>query len=253
MEGAMDAARRFFRLDLETKMRVRRRKMRDECDDRDNDDDGGGGKGGGGGYQAELIELSDKLLLALGRSLNHDPNGPSGGGGAAVAEDYFVSRSRKPMCTLRLLHYPPVDDCDGGDGGASGSLGCGAHTDYGLFTILQQDSIGGLQVRNRGGRWIDAKPLKGSFVINVGDMLSRWTNSEYASTVHRVVSRGGDRYSVPFFFNPDFDAVVKPLRKEGLEESERGPDDDGDGGGQTALEILKDRYNGTFTKIEMKS
>ena len=139
-------------------------------------------------YQAELIGLSDKLLMALGASLNINPNG----GELMVAEDYFIERSRNPMCTLRLLHYPPTN-------GDNASQGCGAHTDYGLFTILQQDSIGGLQVRNRNKHWIDAKPLKGSFVINVGDMLSHWTNGEYASTVHRVVSpsTSGHRYSVP--------------------------------------------------------
>lgn len=180
-------------------------------------------------YQAELLGLSDKLLLALGYSLN-DTN-PNGGDDALVGEDYFINRSRNPMCTLRLLHYPPTT----GDGSVT-SQGCGAHTDYGLFTILQQDSIGGLQVRNRHKQWIDAKPLKGSFVINVGDMLSHWTNSEYSSTVHRVISPSisGDRYSVPFFFNPDHDAVVKPLK--GIE----------GGNVKTAMEILKARYEGTF-------
>lgn len=187
-------------------------------------------------YQAELIGLSDVLLLALGKSLNNC---------AGVSEDYFVCRSRNPMCTLRLLHYPPVDR----DDGLTNTLGCGAHTDYGLFTILQQDSTGGLQVRNRGGRWIDAKPLKGSFVINVGDMLSRWTNGEYASTVHRVVSRNGDRFSVPFFFNPDSDAVVRPLRNAEFNGREKSADDDASKKCLTALEILKDRYIGTFTKL----
>mmetsp|Transcript_37088 Transcript_37088/g.66810 ORF Transcript_37088/g.66810 Transcript_37088/m.66810 type:complete len:497 (-) Transcript_37088:126-1616(-) len=184
-------------------------------------------------YQAELIGLSDKLLLALGESLNDAPNG-----GDDVAEDYFVSRSRSPMCTLRLLHYPPTNN-------EGASQGCGAHTDYGLFTVLQQDSIGGLQVRNRNKHWIDAKPLKGSFVINVGDMLSHWTNGEYASTVHRVVSPSTcrDRYSVPFFFNPDHDAVVKPLGRVGLDGSEKSGND-----GKTALEILVARYDGTFQK-----
>ncbi|KAL7537535.1 hypothetical protein ACHAXR_007894 [Thalassiosira sp. AJA248-18] len=190
-------------------------------------------------YQAELIGLSDKLLLALGQSLNDNPNG----GEAVVAEDYFINSSRNPMCTLRLLHYPPTNEADK-------SQGCGAHTDYGLFTILQQDSIGGLQVRNNHRHWIDAKPLKGSFVINVGDMLSHWTNSVYSSTVHRVVSpsASGDRYSIPFFFNPDHDAVVKPLKSvvcaDGSEKSGSNNDDGGDA--KTALEILKARYEGTF-------
>ncbi|KAL9184545.1 hypothetical protein ACHAXT_012515 [Thalassiosira profunda] len=182
-------------------------------------------------YQAQLIGLSDKLLLALGKSLNNNPNE----GCNAVPEDHFIRCSRSPLCTLRLLHYPPANDIDA-------TQGCGAHTDYGLFTILQQDSIGGLQVRNSGKEWIAAKPLPGSFVINVGDMLSHWTNGEYASTVHRVQSPRvcGDthRYSVPFFFNPDHDAVVQPLACAGS--------GDRAGGSRTALEILRSRYEGTF-------
>jgi len=86
-------------------------------------------------------------------------------------------------------------------------------------------------------------------VINVGDMLSHWTNGDYASTVHRVVSPSisTHRYSVPFFFNPDHDALVKPLRGVGFNASETGGDD-GCGGGRKALEILMARYNGTFQK-----
>lgn len=194
-------------------------------------------------YQAELIGLSDKLLMALGASLNINPNG----GELMVAEDYFIERSRNPMCTLRLLHYPPTN-------GDNASQGCGAHTDYGLFTILQQDSIGGLQVRNRNKHWIDAKPLKGSFVINVGDMLSHWTNGEYASTVHRVVSpsTSGHRYSVPFFFNPDHDAVVEPLESVGYvdQSTNTGGNVEGGKNGSMALEILRQRYEGTFQKSE---
>ena len=177
-------------------------------------------------YQDALIVLSDKLLLALGQSL----------GTNIVAEDYFLQQSRNPMCTLRMLHYPATDD------GLSKSQGCGAHTDYGLFTILQQDSIGGLQVRNKCKNWINATPLKGSFVINCGDMLSHWTNGEYSSTVHRVISpsTSGDRYSVPFFFNPDANAVVKPLKSVS---SDYG---DNIGDAKRALDILRARYDGTF-------
>lgn len=180
-------------------------------------------------YQSQLIQLSDKLMLALASSLKHCH------GADIVEDDYFILQSRNPLCTLRLLHYPPIEN------GTSSSLGCGAHTDYGLFTILQQDAIGGLQVRNHSKEWIDATPVKGSFVINCGDMLHRWTNGEYASTVHRVISPSvsGDRYSVPFFFNPDANAVVKPLRGGNGDENEVAA---------TALDILQARYDGTFQK-----
>ena len=149
------------------------------------------------------------------------------------------------MCTLRLLHYPPSSSMS--------NSGCGAHTDYGLFTILQQDHIGGLQVRNHAKKWINAKPLRGSFVINVGDMLSHWTSGVYASTVHRVVSpsssSGYHRYSVPFFFNPDHDAVVEPILNLN---ASGGDDGSGDRCSRSnrrrssALEILLARYQGTF-------
>lgn len=188
-------------------------------------------------YQDELLVLADKLMVAFAMSLNSDA-----GSNISVPMDYFLTRTRNPMCTLRLLHYPPSLS-------KSNSGGCGAHTDYGLFTILFQDHIGGLQVRNHGRRWIDAKPLRGSFVINVGDMLSYWSNGLYASTVHRVISpasgSGYHRYSVPFFFNPDHDAVVEPLVNKG---SSDGRDErcSNKRRSSTASEILNARYKGTF-------
>eukprot|EP00970_Alexandrium_tamarense_P015780 scaffold5476_cov195-Alexandrium_tamarense.AAC.11 len=212
-------------------------------------------------YQRALLELADKLLVAFAVSLNENSSGAtSSDDSIMIPDDYFIARSRNPMCTLRLLHYPPNNHVPSADSIKSPS-GCGAHTDYGLFTILQQDSIGGLQVRNRSNAWIDAHPLPGSFVINVGDMLSWWTGGEYASTVHRVISpsmkivshkdgndavediveerNGNHRYSVPFFFNPDYDAVVKRIRGEDVEHDE-GEDY------HTAIEVLRERYSGTF-------
>ena len=181
-------------------------------------------------YQDELLKLADKLMVALAISLRSLP------------PDYFLKCTRNPMCTLRLLHYPPSSNASSNSG-----CGAGAHTDYGLFTILRQDHIGGLQVRNHGKKWINAKPLRGSFIINVGDMLSHWSRGFYASTVHRVISPSNNsdhRYSVPFFFNPDHDAVIEPIivddacseRSIGEERST----------GRNALEILMGRYEGTF-------
>jgi isopenicillin N synthase-like dioxygenase len=192
-------------------------------------------------YQDELLVLADKLMVAFAMSLNSDA-----GSNISVPMDYFLTRTRNPMCTLRLLHYPPSLS-------KSNSGGCGAHTDYGLFTILFQDHIGGLQVRNHGRRWIDAKPLRGSFVINVGEMLSHWTGGLYASTVHRVISpasgSGYHRYSVPFFFNPDHDAVVEPLVNKGSFGDGRDGRDESCSNrrrSSTASEILNARYKGTF-------
>jgi isopenicillin N synthase-like dioxygenase len=207
-------------------------------------------------YQKALLKLSDVLMMAFAVSLASNNNDAQG----AVPEDFFITRSRNPMCTLRLLHYPPAPKLSSLQSNEllRSANGCGAHTDYGLFTILQQD-VGGLQVRNKSHEWVDARPLPGSFVVNVGDMLSWWTEGEYASTVHRVISPAlldcGDectddsgkskeiarhRYSIPFFFNPDHDAVVRPIR-DGKSNA------DGSHDWKTAIEILRERYAGTFS------
>jgi isopenicillin N synthase-like dioxygenase len=87
----------------------------------------------------------------------------------------------------------------------------GEHTDYGLLTILKQDEVGGLQVRS-AGRWIEAPPIDGTFVCNIGDMLERLTRGLYRSTPHRVLNRSGrSRYSFPYFFDPGFHTPVLPL------------------------------------------
>jgi isopenicillin N synthase-like dioxygenase len=110
------------------------------------------------------------------------------------------------MAQLRLIHYPPqdrvVDDRE---------IGVGTHTDYECFTILWQGSSG-LQVRNPKGEWIEAPPIPGTFVINIGDMMQRWTNDLFVSTPHRVINTTGKaRYSLPFFFGANYDAIIEPL------------------------------------------
>jgi isopenicillin N synthase-like dioxygenase len=121
-----------------------------------------------------------------------------------LPETYFDSWLNAPMTTLGPLHYPPQAGHI-----TEAQLGAGAHTDYGCVTMLAQDDAGGLQVRAKDGAWIDAPPLPGSFVVNIGDMMERWTNGVFTSTLHRVINISGrERYSLPYFFDPDFSAPV---------------------------------------------
>jgi isopenicillin N synthase-like dioxygenase len=113
---------------------------------------------------------------------------------------------RKPLTQLRLLHYPAQEVM------VDNMLGARAHRDVGLFTILLQDDVGGLEVCNAAGEWVVAPPVPDTFVVNVGEMMKLVTNDRYASALHRVVNRSGrERYSVPFFFNPDYDATLSVL------------------------------------------
>ena len=111
---------------------------------------------------------------------------------------FFADKLDRPMATLRLLHYPPRP-ANGGE-----TVGAGEHTDYGSITLLLTDDAGGLDVRRRDGTWIEAPPIPGAFVCNIGDSLMRWTNDVYVSTPHRVKNPPGrDRYSVAFFLDPN--------------------------------------------------
>jgi isopenicillin N synthase-like dioxygenase len=121
-----------------------------------------------------------------------------------LAEDHFGPNLTAPPSQLRLIHYP--FDADAGPD----QQGIGAHTDYECFTILQSTSPG-LEVRNGDGDWIDAPPIPGAFVVNIGDLMEAWTNGEFIATAHRVRKVGRERYSFPFFANCDYFTEVRPL------------------------------------------
>lgn len=145
-----------------------------------------------------------------------------------MPETYFENKINDPMATLRLLHYKPQLN-------VKQQLGCAAHSDYGAYTSLLQDDVGGLEVRGPDMVWRSVAPMEGSYVTNLGDMLQYWTGNCWKSTVHKVVNTSDrDRYSIPFFFNPNRDVVIEPL----------GTEADGNGAHErlTCEEYLQARY-----------
>ena len=154
-------------------------------------------------YIDSMTQLGHALMKALSLSLGLDAS-------------YFQDRyTDDPLVLFRIFHYPPLDSRTDSNStsrlpdGSSWSVG--EHTDYGILTILRQDHVGGLQVKSRS-RWIDAPPIPGAFICNIGDMLDRMTGGRYRSTPHRVRNEGQTgRLSFPFFFDPNFDAEVKPV------------------------------------------
>ena len=121
--------------------------------------------------------------------------------------DFFDSVHRNPMSVLKLNHYPPQEIMD-----ETEIIGVGGHCDGGTFTILWQDSLGGLEVRNKSGDWVGVPPIEGSFVINIANLLQRWTNGRFSSTEHRVINRyGRDRYSIAFFVYPAHTTEIRPV------------------------------------------
>lgn len=124
-----------------------------------------------------------------------------------LEEDFFAPYFERPTTWLRLLHYPPHPDTAPAD-----QFGAAPHTDYGFITLLAQDEHGGLEVRTRDGGWIAAPPIPGTLIVNVADMLARWSNDRWTSTPHRVRNlSGADRYSLPFFYDPDTQARIACL------------------------------------------
>ncbi len=143
-------------------------------------------------YLDALTGLGQAVLRGLALSLGLDAG-------------YFATGyTADPTILFRIFHYPPSSPQAGG-------WGAGEHTDYGLLTLLAQDSHGGLQIAAPEG-WIDAPPIPGMFVCNIGDMLDRLTGGWYRSTPHRVRNLSGrSRLSFPFFLDPGFTAEVPPL------------------------------------------
>jgi isopenicillin N synthase-like dioxygenase len=127
--------------------------------------------------------------------------------GLGLERDYFAQFYKKPLIQVRMLHYLSQDKQAALEGGDSR-----AHQDAGGFTMLQQDDVGGLEIKTKSGEWLIVPPVENSFVVNIGDSMRLWTNNRFASTLHRVVNHyGRERYSVGVFANPDYDTVIRPL------------------------------------------
>jgi isopenicillin N synthase-like dioxygenase len=146
-------------------------------------------------YIARLGRVVDALNHAFALSLG-------------LPEDHFDRDYRRPGLSLMLNFYPPVDPAKL----KATQWSFSPHADYTAFTVLLQDSSGGLQARNAAGDWIDVPPKEGTFVVNVGNLLARWTNDRYTSTLHRALHVGNaPRISGAFFVYPDDTAVVRCL------------------------------------------
>ncbi|KIW25977.1 uncharacterized protein PV07_09110 [Cladophialophora immunda] len=146
-------------------------------------------------YMSHALALSRALLrmFALGLDLE---------------EGSFDYLATKPYSILKMAHYPGVLS------GSEEPSSIRPHTDYELLTILLQDDIPSLEVLSNTGRWIQAKPIPGTFVVNIGDSMAMLTNGLFVSTMHRVLNHSKrDRYSVPFFLGANQEAELKALEQ----------------------------------------
>ncbi|CAL0312304.1 unnamed protein product [Lupinus luteus] len=144
----------------------------------------------------KLLATGKELLSLIALSLNLD-------------EGFFkkIESLNKPEAFLRLLRYP------GELGSCEEEYGSSPHTDYGMITLLLTDGVPGLQICKDKFKqpqvWEDVTHVEGAFIVNIGDMMERWTNCVYRSTLHRVMPTGKERYSVAFFLDPPSDCVVE--------------------------------------------
>ena len=149
-------------------------------------------------YLHQAHHTGKQLLRAIAASLDIDL-------------DYFVGKFRKPITRSTLIHYPPQPPTMGEE-----QFGVSPHTDYGTITLLAQDDTGGLRVQGINGNWLTAHPIEGTIVVNVGDLLARWSNNRFRSTPHCVVNASGkERYSIATAMDPDWDTLVSPVVKPG--------------------------------------
>ncbi|XP_074269003.1 kihadalactone A synthase LFS-like [Silene latifolia] len=149
-------------------------------------------------YHQKLLSAAKSLLRLIALALNLED------------EMFFIRAKDSPVPFLRLLHYPGGSSCSREE-----VLGASAHSDYGAITLLASDGVPGLQVcREKDCHprvWEDVHHIEGAFIVNIGDLMERWTNGLFRSTLHRVNPKGKERYSAAFFCDPHADIVVECL------------------------------------------
>ena len=130
-----------------------------------------------------------------------------------MPEGFFEDKIDRHFSTVPANHYPEPEGAP-----LPNQVRCGEHTDFGSLTILAvNDAPGGLQVKLRDGQWLDVRPARGHFVVNLGDMMQRWTNDRWISNLHRVVNppleqgARSKRFSIGYFLHPNYDAEIACL------------------------------------------
>ena len=153
-----------------------------------------------------------------------------------LAPEFFLHNVQRPVSRGSLIYYPPQPPRMGTD-----QFGVAPHTDYGCLTLLWQDATGGLEVLNKQKEWVTAHPIEGTLVVNVGDLLARWSNDRFSSTAHRVINGSGhERYSMALFFDPDVDTLIDPAAVIGSNEESHYPP-------VTCGEHILSRYEAAFS------
>jgi len=148
-------------------------------------------------YYDAMRGLARRLMSLFARGLGLPPG-------------FFAGQVGHGPDALRAINYPAREHAP-----LPGQMRAGPHTDYGTLTILRQDAVGGLEVLGPGGDWVGVVPVPGAFVVNLGDLMARWTNDRWRSTLHRVVDPPGSgqarRQSMPFFQNANWFAEITCL------------------------------------------
>lgn len=165
-------------------------------------------------YYGAMEKAGHALMRAIARGLLLD-------------ENFFDPSFERGLSTLRMLRYPPRTDLaqmsqERPDvwvthGGHTFYVNGAAHVDSGFLTLVAQDAVAGLQARRRDGAWVDVPPCEDGLAVNFGKVLERWSGGRIMATEHRVIGRGQERMSIPFFYEARADAEIRPLPMDGTD------------------------------------